>query len=518
MPMLKRDRSFISRKQQVHGSAYEGACARKAFCKPFRALSVTLACCACLMAPPCAAAAQGADMARPKVEEAHIPRNTVEAQTEGPSNKTLEKNLREKEQAAGSLLDPASRIWAGAQALLLRLESSAALVDSGVIAHAGDATAAAASHADGRIRVFGAGNCSALSMPGGHPAYALAISRRGNALAAWAQGVNRLVTFDLQSPGCPAATAESAMRGRLSLTLSASGTYLAAQDPAGNLWLGLRGGEMRLVATLPGAPAALGFSEAEGVLLAVDAQGRGGAWSARAGKRLKTWTVPEGPFERGELRGEEVWLWTANGGLVRWHLLRGRAVAQDPGIAAEAEPGKAAPEAQGWLELRGTGLFHVRPGLSWSPKPLYEFRQPSLSASNSQKCLRLSDVDGEVRYYDAQKGLPSRQCLADDWTQVVVMPDGTARIPGLTLRVFDLAAGAPSGSKVNSRAISESIAMLWTDSPPPTSLQVDALPPPAANGLRKVADKPQAKASGPVRAYLRQGLADEAPVRTLILE
>lgn len=471
-----------------------------------KSLCAGLACLFPLLAPTPGTAA---DAPRPVVGEAYIFNPVVEAKTDSTPDQTLEQALRIRAMSAGEMLDPASRAWAGAQGLSLRLERAAALLATDVIASTGDGQAAAASHADGRIRTFGAGNCTLLTMPEGHPAYALALAKGGNVLAAWAQGVSQLVFFDLHAPGCPATTANTALRGHISLSLSASGAFLAAQDADGNVWIGPRGGGMRRVTTLSGAPAAIGFSDGEGVLLVLDAQGRGGSWSPRTGKRLGILEIPGGPFARGEFHGTEARLWSTNGRLVRWNVLHNRAM-NDESAADAADR----PSAGGWLELRGTDLYSARAGLSWRPEPVYEPRLPQLSLSRHAACLRLSDVDGQVRYFDARTGSVRGQCFADDWTQVAVQTDGTAQIPGLRLRIFDTSPRPGGGSKVNIRAISETQVQLWLDSPPDLSLRVQAPPASSAITSQKAADRPPEART----VLLRQGIAADAPVRPLRLD
>jgi len=354
-------------------------------------------------------------------------------------------------------------------------------------------------------------------MPGADPAYALALAGEGGVLAAWAQGKNQLIFFDLRAPGCPATSTEAAMRGQISLTVSASGAFLAAQDQSGQVWVGPRGGAMRLVAAMGGTPAAIGFSGGEGVLLVLDAQGHGGVWNPRTGLGLRTLSVPGGPFDRGHFQGLEARLWTADGRLVRWDVLHNRPA------EGEKQPGEASTDKNdGWLELRGADLFYVRSGQSWRPAPVYEPNLPQLSVSRHAECLRLSDVDGVVRYYDARSGRERSQCFADDWTEVKVQPDGTAEIPGLRLRVFDQLdnrlENAGSTGKINVRALSETRVMFWTAAAPDLTLSVEAPPKTAGRPLRKVAETAPETAMTTISVPLRQGLAADAPVRTMLLQ
>jgi hypothetical protein len=481
------------------------------------ALCASLACLLpVLAATPCAAA----ETTRPGVGEAYIFNQHVEPKTGSAPGKVLELSLRTGVQGAAEFLDPSSRAWAGAQGLSLKLERAAVLLTSDVIASTGDGRMAAASHADGRIRLFGAGNCTSIGMPGGPPAYALALASEGDTLAAWAQGVNRLVFFDLNAPGCAASSTDTALRGQISLSLSSSGAFVAAQDEGGRIWVGSRGGEMRLVASLNGAPAAIGFTGGEGVLLVLDAQGRGGSWSPRTGKALRTLEVPGGPFTRGEFQGFEARLWTMDGRLVRWDMLHNRSAEMEGGPAeAEKRPsGPATAQSDGWLELRGADLYYARPGHSWRPQPVYEPHLPQLSHSRHAACLRLSDVDGVVRYYNARTGLSRAQCFADDWAAVAIKSDGTAQIPGLQLRIYSTLSVPGGGSKVNSRALSDKHVLLWTESAPDLTLRVEAPPAVAQSIMLEIVGNTAKTAIRSVSVPLREGLAADAPAWPLLLQ
>ena len=503
----------------------------KSLCKNPATACGKPACALCLLCALCALAPQSsraAQPARPNVGEAYLLRQPDAIRTSSAPGQALQQSLRSRTLSRSALLDPTSGLWAGAQGLLLTHERAAVLLATNVIAESGDANTAAASHADGRIELFGAANCTGVTMPEGHPAYALALAKQGTVLAAWAQGLNQLVFFDLTKAGCPASAVEVALRGQLKLTLSASGAFLAAQDETGRLWVGPRNGKMHDVMDMKGEPAALGFSEGEGVLLAIDSLGRGGAWNPRTGVLLNPLKVPGGPFARGEFLANEARLWTPDGRLVRWNVL------QNSPAQAEIPPAVAATgKNEGWLELRGVELYYVRPGLSWRPNPVYELHPPLLAHSRHARCLRLSDMDGVVRYYDAHTGLPHAQCFAEDWTPVPVQPDGTAQIPGLALHIFDQVVSAKA--TVNIRTISEDLVLLWTEAAPDLTMRVEA---PASDEVHKSSAThgsahgnatsmdllgsqgfPQVMTAGaPFTVQLRQGIGAEGPVRPLLLQ
>lgn len=366
------------------------------------------------------------------------------------------------------LLNPASRVWAEAPALALRLARPRLLLADGVIAYAGNGGAAAAARADGAILLFAKGcgptPCT-LRMPDGHPAFALGVSANGGVVVAWAQGTGEFVFFD-QDNGTAKSQAlriPAPLAGGARLALSANGQTLAAHDGAGALWVGLRGGEMRPLGRLQGNPALLGFSAGGGVLVVVEESGAGQVWNPRTGKPLRSFVVPGGPFVRGELAsasgpesGQFLRLWTGGGGPLQWDLLRGEPATVGQDIAQDAS------RSEGTLQQRGQALFYVGEGRGWAAAPDYEQQELALSWSEQERCLRLLELDGTVRYYSAESGAPRSQCFAVDWRPVAIRPDGRAEIPGLALRVFDAVGHGPDGSQINARAISETSVQLWT--------------------------------------------------------
>lgn len=400
---------------------------------------------------------------------------------------------------AAELLDPDSRLWAGAQALRLTHGQAQRLLIDKVIAGTGDGHAAAAARADGSLRIFGPYACSSARIPGGQPALALALAARGGILAAWAQGANDIIFYELGTAGCAATMSAAPFSGEADIALNPAGDLLAAHDSAGSLWLGQRGGELRVVARMPSPLALLSFSESGGTLAAIGATGRGGVWNARSGAMLRSLNVVGGPFRAGALRGGDAWLRRQDGATVRWNLLHDVAAGE-----AEHEPQRD----HEWAELRGDALYLVSTRRKWFAEPVYELTQPLLDWSARGKALRLRDVDGLVRYYDAQSGKPMLQVLAEDWTGVPIDSQGLARLQGRSFRVFDrlrgTGHGAAADSQVYSRAVSASSVLLWTSRVPGGEIRVKSAEP----RLQSVADEP-------LDLPLRTGLEDAPVARTL---
>ena len=129
---------------------------------------------------PCLVPLATAEQPRPDVGEAFISNSVAEPQSAANPPNRPDTAPGTQVWSAEELLDPTSKVWAGAQGLLLRLEDSFSLLATDAIDSAGDALTAAASHPDGRIETFGLANCTALTRPVGHPAYALALARDGH--------------------------------------------------------------------------------------------------------------------------------------------------------------------------------------------------------------------------------------------------------------------------------------------------------------------------------------------------
>lgn len=389
----------------------------------------------------------------------------------------LRREPSQQQPSVAELLDPDSRPWASAPALLLRRRHAEAKLAENVLAADGDGNAAAASLFDGTILLYGTNaqctNPGALSMPNGHPAFALAMAPRAETVAAWAPGKGEAVLFDLSRQGCPVSLLRAPLVGDVTMKLSASGSILVAKDGEGMLWGGVRPdpGETKRLFKMGIVPQHLiifSLSQNEGVLALVDAQGNGTIWNPRSGKLLRSFEVKGGPFVSGQLVNETVVLRTAENSFIKWDILHNSAVVEksDEQLSPVSEQDRQAQQpSKGRLELRGTTLFYVGERRGWRVSPLYEQQNIStllsLNHSTTTECLRLRDVDGEVRYYSSKTGLPKAQCFADDWSIVRIQQDGSAHIPGLSLRIFEPLQAGPKGSKLNVRALSRGVAYVW---------------------------------------------------------
>lgn len=448
------------------------------------------------------------------------PSDPVQNATQGGSPQALlQRDVAVRAPSAGNLLSSGSRAWAGAPALVLRHARPQLLLAENVLASAGDGRAAAAARADGTILLFADGggpSPSLLTMPGGHPAFALALSADGSTLVAWSQGTGEFVSFDLSAGPAKAAGTVLPKRAPLSggaaLALSSDGLFLAALDGDGALWCGARGDEMRPLGRFQGRPALLGFSAAGGVLVAVDESGAGGIWNPRTGHPLRLFSVPGGPFVKGEAMaagaaaegsGAVLRLWRHDGTAVAWDTVRA-ALAEEQGTSGKGE-------GLGTLRLRRQSLFYVGGRRTWIAAPDYEPLGLALSWSAEQRCLRLQDLDGVVRYYSSESGAPRPQCFAVDWSPLTIEPGGRALLPGLTLRIFDVLTGQHGGSKVNARALSERIVYLWTEGSSRQDSGHAAAQGQVGGALQSVA------VESSVSVPLRGGIADEPVLRTLAI-
>lgn len=388
---------------------------------------------------------------------------------------------------ASELLDPGSRLWAGAQALRLTRGQAQRLLAENVIAGTGDGQAAAAARADGSLQIIGPFACAAARTPGGRPALALALAARGGILAAWAQGADDIIFYELGTAGCAATMSAAPFTGEADIALSPGGELLAAHDASGALWLGPRGGELRVVARMPAPLALLSFSESGGTLAAISQSGKGGVWNARTGAMLRSLDIAGGPFRSGVLRDADAWLRKADGTALRWNLPRG---------AQAAEAAEEPQRHRDWVELRGNALFLVSTRSKWRADPVYEPALPLLDWSARRKALRLRDVDGLVRYFDAQTGKPVLQVFAEDWTSLPLDAQGRAQVQGRSFRVFDTleapGAGRPGDSRINIRAVSADSVLLWTIAPRDGEIRVAGPGNPPSGALQGIAEAPPA--------------------------
>ena len=75
------------------------------------------------------------------------------------------------------------------------------------------------------------------------------------------------------------------------------------------------------------------------------------------------------------------------------------------------------------MQQRGQALFYVGQNRAWTAVPDYEPMPLVLSWSERERCLRLQDLDGAVRYYSAQTGAPASQWLN------IPLREGIADVP-----------------------------------------------------------------------------------------
>jgi hypothetical protein len=438
--------------------------------------ALLLALCLATFALPDLAGAQGRDLVgeeylnTPPAPAAH--NATAAAQRQGPGGPLH----------TGELLDSASPLWAGAQALRLKLAHDERPLTANAIAGAGDVRAAAAASADGRLHIFGTFACNATHTPQNQPALSLAIAPRGGILAAWAQGVDALIFYELSSPGCASTMTVAPFRGEADIALNAEGTLLAARDAKGNVWLGQRGGDMRVVGSMAGQLALFAFTEGGGALVAVREDGQGAVWNGRSGARLITLRIPEGPYTNGALQGGDVLLRRYNGETLLWDLT---------GNARETATDQTAQEDNGWTELRGDSLFLVSMRKTWQARPIFHNILPLLEWSPKNNSLRLRDVDRQVRYYDAKTGRTSSQVFAEDWTAIPIDANGAAHVGGREFRIYDTLAGTGGAdSRIYCRAVSREWVMLWADRRQEGEIRIDVKAKTTATTLRKAAQEP----------------------------
>jgi hypothetical protein len=413
-------------------------------------------------------------------------------------NSTADAHRRELSFIAQNIIDPNSALWEGAPALRLNRGHFVDVLAAEAIAGAGDRETAAAALADGSLHILGQTACRTARTPEGQPALCLALAKRGGILAAWAQGVSDLIFFELGTPGCAATMAKAPFSGEADIALSSGGDILAARDHTGALWLGPRGGELRIVSTLPGRVALLGFTEAGGALVAVLEDGRGGVWNARTGQIMRSLNISGGPFVSGALQGPDALLHRRQGGLIRWNLTQNAADISDD-----------EHEAVSWTELRGGRLLLFSSTKTWRARAQDSPVSPMLEWSAKKQSLRLLDVDGSVRYYDALSGKPALQVFAEDWANVSIDDQGRAEVAGRSFRFYDrIETSSQNGNPVYCRVLSEDSVLLWTNRRANGDIRVSVLPKDAADPLRKVVD-------APLSLPWRTDLNNQTPTRSL---
>lgn len=302
---------------------------------------------------------------------------------------------------------------------LYRGRKTAVLAEN-VETYLGNIESLAVAFENGVINVLGDWPCESLIVPGSEPGL---IAWRPDSPVLAATEAERPVIHVYELLSCAEIAAlEQPSRPAL-LSISRDGSRISVIDEVYDLWIGPSIGPLSKAARLRYAALDLQFSPQGGLVMVIDQLGWVTSWSAQNGERVRTAQIPGGPFETAEINGALIHISNFDGITKTWSITGSEFI--------EAEK-PASP-----YKLENGILTYTEPGLSYLKR--VHFGRPRLSAaySKSSRVLRISDIDGNNRYYSLASGQKVYDAKAGDWEAVEIDPDGTVRTAGQVFRLAD---------------------------------------------------------------------------------
>jgi hypothetical protein len=233
----------------------------------------------------------------------------------------------------------------------------------------------------------------------------------------------------------------------------------------------------------------LAFTPQESMLMVLDEAGWVTFWSAVDGRLLDKFLIPGGPFSAGSFRD-------------RYARLEQRQGPEPPegagrpaGPAAKAPPGatvvwdvasraQAPPEADRRpFALRDGELTYTMGSSRWTRRLVLGRPAPAASYSRAAGTILLRDLDGAVRGYSYETGLPvgddgagpGQPAAPADSEAVPVAVDGSFSAGGRDFRIADPVASAGDRT-LYCRAVGGSFYLWWAAGPPGSGPAPPAVP------------------------------------------
>ncbi len=299
---------------------------------------------------------------------------------------------------------------------------------------------------DGLIQVFGDWPCSSVMLPGGLELGRVAWSPRSPIMAATCSRKNRLFLYDLRS--CTL-VADLPLKNQVThMELSSEGSWLAVAEAGHDLFVGRAGqSDLRELGVLRYQILALDFTPREGVLMVADQAGWLTMWAPLSGKQLHKGLIPGGPFASARFQGALLLLTTTEGEPISYDVAAQQIVATRP------EPSRFDLDG-GVLSYRSADKRPVKK-MIMAPPAFKVFFQESTNT------IRVHDLDGAVRRYSAEDGLPAPARASNgDWTPIPVDSSGRFNLHG---RQYALAARAAQWEhlRLNCRTMGDHAFALW---------------------------------------------------------
>ncbi|WP_432738575.1 WD40 repeat domain-containing protein [Maridesulfovibrio sp. FT414] len=305
-------------------------------------------------------------------------------------------------------------------------EQAVPILAGGVSSFAGDAEGLAAALYDGTVRIWSEVGCAKVRLPGGGGAQSLGYGPGSPTLAATSADGNSLYVFDLQQcarvPGdIPVQHGPVRM-----MSVSRTGDWLGLIDSFNTLRCGPATGPLSEISVLEGTPLLLGYTPAQGVLIAVEASGNIIKTGMKNMARMDSDYVPGGPFRSARIAGYVVCLNTDDGREVYWDLRRRAVVRKSEALA----------EQPSWIYEQDGSLVYSTGVDRWKITEHLGMPMFIVSHSAKEKLLRVRDLDGETRYYSTLDGKEFTGAKAEDW-KLISPRKGLYQAGKASFRLYD---------------------------------------------------------------------------------
>ncbi|WP_027178339.1 hypothetical protein [Maridesulfovibrio bastinii] len=328
-------------------------------------------------------------------------------------------------------------------------EKKSLTVAQDVCSYAGTEKGLAAAFNDGTMKIWSRFHCSEVHLPSPSGAKFIGYAPGSPFLVATNNAADKIFVYDLRNctrvPG--QFKVEKAPVTRLAL--SETGEWLSYIDAFNILYSGPVKGPLRRITAMEGTPIFLGYSPAQGIMIAVQGTGRVTMLAMRNDLHLKTENVSGGPFVSAEISGYNLCLRRQDGRKIYWNIISREKVQPD------SHQVKSTPT----VFLKGHDLIYSSNGKLW--KYVIHNEEPIfiVEYSKEAKMIRVRDLDHKTRYYDMHSGAELKEVDSSDW-KVVSPRNGVYKIGRNKFKLFDRVY-QKGGHRLNCRYVPGSGFILW---------------------------------------------------------
>lgn len=339
----------------------------------------------------------------------------------------MEQRLHAYYPSAQEIYDSASTGFGPFSYVRLKPVKTTPILAGDIAVYGGGLEALAIMSKDSRLRVWGKYPCSGLRMVNG-PAKLLELTPNSPLLAALDKDRSTIRMVDLKS--CRSANVWLRAKNKKihAIQFSRFGDWVAVETDNGEIFAGPSLGPLKPIPNLAGGMLAFGFSSYDGVLIAMDSDGRIVFWGMRPGKLLGEMNLGKG-FKTARIEDDNLILERNDGIQKVWNVIT-RAF-----VDAKIKPGKEHVK----LKFSNGTLSLDNKITRWKKTVIMRHPSVMLYYSKSKNSLKLLDMDDSTHYYNATTGVPQREANASDW---VLLPDNdksTYTANGKKYRLADLA-------------------------------------------------------------------------------